>query len=221
MKKLVLIIIITSFFASCNTRMMTKEEAYSDLYNEKPLSIIVLPPINRSVNVEAKEIFYSSLNVPFTQHGYYVLPPLLTMEILKEESAYDSELFLNNSMQKVGDLFGADAVLFTIIHSWSKSTILSTINVRIEYILKSTKTDQVLFNRIGDITFNPSTNSGSVLLNIASNMIQTAFTKEISVARSCNNYTIIDIPKGKYHNDFGTDKLEYAGEKEFRATVNY
>ena len=81
-------------------KKLLKKDAYSALYHEKPLSVLVLPPINRSVKVEAKEAFYSSLSAPIAQMGYYTLPPLLAMDILKEESAYDSELFFGQSTKK-------------------------------------------------------------------------------------------------------------------------
>ena len=72
-----------------------------------------MPPINRSTNVEAKEYFHSTLIVPLANQGYYVIPPFLSMEILKRESAYDAELFLNSTLSKFGEVFGADIVLFT------------------------------------------------------------------------------------------------------------
>jgi len=46
-----------------------------------------MPPINKSTNVEAKEYFHSTMNIPIANAGYYVIPPFLSMEILKKESA--------------------------------------------------------------------------------------------------------------------------------------
>ena len=206
--------------ASCTaTKLQTKSVTYKTLYEEKPLSILALPPINKSTKVEAKELFYSSLAVPFTLNGYYVMPPLLSMEILKEESAYDAEMFINGSLKKVGELFGVDAVLFTTIHEWTKTSIASQINVKIEYLLKSTKTDEILFNRIGDVTLSISMNTGSVLGNLVGSMIATSLTKEIVVGRSCNIFTISDIPAGKYNPLYGQDGEKKAQPKEFRSVI--
>jgi len=220
MKKIVYFALIVTLLASCKaTKMPTKSVAYKTLYSEKPISILAMPPINRSTKVEAKELFYSSLSVPFTLNGYYVMPPLLSMEILKEESAYDSEMFINGSMIKVGELFGVDAVLFTTIHEWSKTSVASQIRVKIEYLLKSTKTNEILFNRVGQITLQTSVNSGSILVNIVGSMVATALTKEIVVGRSCNIYTISDIPAGKYSPMFMKDGEAKSQPKEFKTVL--
>lgn len=220
MKKILYLAVLAVLFASCAaTKLQTKAVTYKTLYEEKPLSILALPPINKSTKVEAKELFYSSLAVPFTLNGYYVMPPLLSMEILKEESAYDTEMFINGSMKKVGELFGVDAVLFTTIHEWKKTTIASQVNVRIEYVLKSTKTDEILFNRIGDVTLSISMNSGNILVDLAGSMLATALTKEIVVGRNCNIYTISDIPAGKYSTMFEQDGELKAQPKEFSTVI--
>ena len=221
MKKIIYILIAACcFVSSCGTTgRVLKSERYTEIYAEKPLSIMVMPPINRSTKVEAKELFYSSLIVPLSQKGYYVMPPLLTMEILKEESAYDAEMFINNSMKQVGSLFGVDAVLFTTIHEWGKTTIAARVRVVVEYTLVSTKTDEVMFSRTGDITYNPNSNTGSALGNLVANMLTTALTKEIEVGRKCNVYTLGDIPAGKYSPSYNTDGKTPAGKESFKVTI--
>lgn len=220
MKKILYFALGVALLASCTTtKMPSKSVTYKTLYDEKPLSILALPPINRSTKVEAKELFYSSLAVPFTLNGYYVMPPLLSMEILKEESAYDAEMFINGSMKKVGELFGVDAVLFTTIHEWTKTAIASQVHVKIEYLLKSTKTDEILFNRIGDVTLSISLNTGNVYANIIGSMIATSLTKEIVVGRNCNIYSISDIPAGKYSTMFEKDGELISQPKEFKSVI--
>ncbi len=182
-------------------------------------------PINRSTNVEAKEYFHSSLNVPLANSGYYVVPPFLSMEILKRESAYDSELFLNTSLSKFGDVFGADVALFTIINKWDKSSIGAKVYVEVEYILKSVSTNEVLFTRTGSVTYDTSVSTGvggawGVLADIAASAINTAAAKYVDVARACNAYTFKDIPVGKYQEGYALDGDQHAGPKEFDVTLN-
>ena len=93
MKKFLWALVAGGLLSSCSTVSVTKSQRYPQVYAERPVSILVMPPINRSTKVDAKALFYSSLIVPLSQRGYYVFPPLLTMEILKEESAYDAEMF--------------------------------------------------------------------------------------------------------------------------------
>ncbi|MDR0907535.1 MAG: DUF799 domain-containing protein [Rikenellaceae bacterium] len=219
MKKIIYILIVACLVVSCSTTRVTKSERYAEIYEEKPVSILVMPPINRSTKVEAKELFYSSLVVPLSQRGYYIMPPLLTMEILKEESAYDAEMFVGSSMRRVGELFGVDAVLFTTIHEWAKTTLAAQIRVVVEYTLKSTKTDEVLFSRKGDITYTPSSNSGNSLADVLSSMLTTALTSEIEVGRKCNVYTLGDLPAGKYSPSWGADGDTPSGAQSFKAQI--
>lgn len=80
---------------------MTREEAYPELYAQKPLSIVIMPPINQTNKVEAKEAVYASLYKPLVERGYYVFSPMLAQELLQSESADDAELFLEGNLKTV------------------------------------------------------------------------------------------------------------------------
>lgn len=226
MKKIVLLLIISVLILSACTTIVpvTKSIAYKGIYDEKPVAILLMPPINRSTAVDAKEYFHTTLNIPIADAGYYVIPPFFSMEILKQESAYDAELFLNAPLSKFGEVFGADLALFTIIHKWDKNGI-NRVFVEVEYIFKSLKTNEVVYQRKGSITCNTSVSTGisgvwGVLADLAASAIVTAATKYVDVAKVCNTYTFGDLPAGKYSPKFRTDGTEKAGEKEFKATVN-
>ena len=154
MKKTAIILCIVALCAlsSCSVTNLTRGTAYPNMYEERPTAILIMPPINNTNAVEAKDYFYTSLAQPLSEKGYYVLSPFLAMNVLQEESAYDSEMFIDANLKPFNTLFGADAALFTIINEWSKVTLANMITVDIEYILKSTTTNEVLFNRKGVIT---------------------------------------------------------------------
>lgn len=219
-----LLILFAVLIVGCEaTSTLTKSAAYSGMYEEQPTVVLIMPPINRSTEVEAKEFFHSTLTVPLANRGYYVVPPFLSMEILKRESAYDSELFLTQSLALVGSVFGADAALFTIIHRWDKS--LSTVNVDVEYVLKSTKTNNVLYTRRGEITYNTTVSSNvsgfaGLIADIALTAANTAITPYIEVARKCNAYTFQDFPIGKYGPMPFQDGAELAGKPVFKVALS-
>ncbi|MDD2278316.1 MAG: DUF799 family lipoprotein [Bacteroidales bacterium] len=225
-KAIVYIAAIGAILASCTvTTPITKSIAYKGMYDEKPLTVLLMPPINRSTNVEAKEYFHSTLHVPIANSGYYVIPPFLSMEILKKESAYDSELFLDGSLSKFGEVFGADIAVFTIIHKWDKSAIAAQVYVEIEYIFKSINTNEILYSRRGDITYSTAVSSGAggvwgLVADLAASAIATATTKYVDVARICNSYTFEDLPAGKYSLIYNTDGELLAGEKHFTVYLN-
>ncbi len=227
MKKYLIVFVLAALIAvSCTmTKPVAKSDAYTGMYEEKPLTVLLMPPVNRSTNVEAKEYFHSSLNVPLANLGYYVIPPFLSIEMLKRESAYDSELFLNSSLKKFGEVFGADIALFTIINKWDKSSIASKVDIEVEYTLKSIVTNEVLYSRKGAVTYDTSVSTGAggaigLLADLAASAINTAATKYVNVARSCNVYTFSDLPAGKYHEKHSLDGAEPAGKKEFKVNLN-
>lgn len=223
---LFLIVIAVVFLTSCTTTApITKSIAYKGMYDEKPLTVLLMPPINRSTNVEAKEYFHSTLNIPIANAGFYVIPTFFSMEILKKESAYDAELFLNTPLTKFGEVFGADLAVFTIIHKWDKSGLAAKVYVQVEYIIKSTKTNEIVYTRTGDVTYDASVSTGAggawgALADIAASAINTAATKYVDVARACNAYTFKDLPAGRYSPIYGTDGEQLAGKKVFKARLN-
>jgi len=123
---------------------------------EQPLTFLVMPPINKTNNVDAKELFYSKMAAPVYSDGYYVFPPTLAMELMKKEGIYDAELFLNNPLNKFEELLGVDAVLFTIIYDTDKSKIRREGMVDIEFIVKSTATNKELYRIRGEYVLDRS-----------------------------------------------------------------
>ncbi len=227
MKKLLFLIIAPLILlSSCKSSKPTiKSEAYKGMYEEQPVTILIMPPINRSTNVEAKEYFHSTLNMPMANAGFYVIPTFLSMEILKNESAYDAELFLDSPLTKFGEVFGADLAVFTIIHKWDKSSLSAKVKVEIEYIIKSTKTHETLYTRKGDIIYDASVSTGvggafGALADITASAINTATTKYVDVARACNAYTFKDLPTGKYSPIYGRDGQHVVGPRNFKVRLN-
>ena len=214
-----LLFVCTFAVTSCST--ITRGSAYPKMYEQSPTSLLIMPPINNTNSVEAKEYYYTSLAMPLANKGYYVVSPFLAMDILQSESAYDSEMFIEGNLSPFKEVFGADAVLFTIINKWSKSTLGSMISVEIEYILKSTTTNEVLFNRKGKLNVDTSIKTGgnNALLDLAASALNTALTDKVVAARRCNVYVLTDLPEGKYAPNHGKDQSISAGGPVLRGTV--
>lgn len=226
MKKSILVSFVAIFsvfiLASCGT---TKEVAFPGMYEEKPTVLLIMPPINNSNVVEAKDYFYTTLNVPMAEAGYYVLPPVATYSALKRESAYDSEMFLEADLSKFKQLFGADIAVFTIIKSWEKSILTASVTVNVEYIFRSTKTNNVIFHRDVTISYDNSTNISNssvldIIFDLTTNTIETATTDSVSVAITCNDIAFEDLPAGKYSAKYEKDGKESANSVIITKTVS-
>ncbi len=221
MKKVLALALAAMTLASCGTvtKTLTLSEQYPAMYEEKPLSIAIMPPINQTTHAEAKDYFYTTMYMPLCEKGYYVYSPYLTMEMFQQESAYDAEMFLEGDLSQFRNVLGADAAMFTIIKSWKRSNIGGKISVNIEYILRSTKTGKTLYSREGDITLDTSIESNNGLLGILATVINTATTDKVFAGRKCNAYVLSDLPAGKYSPLFEKDASNPAGRPTVKATV--
>ena len=223
MKRLIYFLFACLSFTSCGMMdFVTRESQYAKMYEEKPVTLLVMPPINNSTNVEAKDLLYTSISRPLAEAGYYVISPLLAMDILKAESAYDSENFFDAPLTAFNNYFGADAVVFSIIDSWAKKGL--GIQTKIRYVIKSAYTNEILFDRSCDLYLDLSIDSGSggalgALIDLAASAINTAATDHIKAARKANYYILRDIPRGKYSPDHMSDKDIIAEEKDIVTIV--
>lgn len=224
MKKIILIIASIALLCSCGAlkESPTRGKQYSTMYEQKPLTLLVMPPINNTTNVEAKEYLYTSISRPLVEAGYYVISPLLAMDVLKQESAYDAELFVDAPLGKFADFFGCDAVVFSEINTWTKQGF--GIRTDIHYFIKSAKTGETIFDRSCNLYLDLSVSSGNnstlgQLISLAASAINTAATDHIKAARMANYYIFRDIPRGKYSPEFLQDRDIVAEKQNVSATV--
>ena len=208
--------------ASCSTPT-TLSQQYPGMYEEKPLSIAIMPPINQTTHAEAKDYFYTTMYMPLCEKGYYVYSPYLTMEMFQQESAYDAEMFLEADLTPFRNVLDADAAMFTIIKDWRRNNIGGMLTVKIEYILRSTKTGQTLYTREGEIKVDTSIDGGSggfgALVGMIATAINTAATDKVVAGRKCTAFVLTDLPAGKYSPMHEKDASNPAGKKFIKATV--
>ena len=223
MKKLFPIVILAAIVSSCGMmNQVTRESQYAAMYNDMPVTILVMPPINNTSNVEAKDLLYTSISRPLAEAGYYVISPLLAMDVLKAESAYDAELFIDKPLTMFREYFGADAVVFSQIDDWTKRGF--GIDTKIRYIIKSTTSGEIIFDRSCDLYLDLQQNSGgnsalSALVDLAASAIATAATDHIVAARKANYFIFRDIPRGKYDPQYLQDKGVMAEKKDVKKRV--
>jgi hypothetical protein len=222
MKKYIVFGLVALILSSC-AQQITRGEQYPKMYEEKPLSIVVMPPINQTQHVEAKDYFYTTLYTPLCEKGYYVYSPMLTMELFQSESAYDAELFLERDLTQFRNVLGADAAMFTIIKSWKRNNVGGKLTAGVEYILRSTVTGETLYKREGLINVDTSVSGGSsglgALVGLIATAVSTAATDKVVAGRKCTAYVLSDMPEGKYSKMHDKDQKQPAGKSYVKATV--
>ena len=115
----------------------SKPYDFSDFNRVAPRSILIVPPVNRSLEVEASSYMLSTLTIPLAELGYYVFPVNTVKFVLEQEGLYEPERVREMEPAKLANLFGADAVLYVTIKRWdAQYAILSaTVTVELDYEL--------------------------------------------------------------------------------------
>ncbi|MDD3474020.1 conserved exported hypothetical protein [uncultured Desulfatiglans sp.] len=209
------LLFLGAMVSGCATvQMTTKGEEFPKMYEESPVAILVLPPINESTAADAKQYYATTVQEAISYWGFYIFPYEITTDILKMEGLYDTELLLNMPISKFREYFGADAVLFTTIKKWDLSYIViaSTLTVAIEAELKSTITEQTLWSYRGTVVVDLSGGQqvGGGLAGIIAQLIITAVNSAVAdyvpYAKQANYRALSTLPFGKYHPDHMTDQ---------------
>lgn len=197
----------------CGPKMVTKGSAFPKMYEEHPRSLLLLPPINESTDVEAKPYYMTTVEMPFALSGYYVFPVEMVSEIMKQEGVYDTELLYQVPLDKFYEYFGADAVLYTHIKKWDVAymVIASNLTVSLDSEIVSTKTSEVLWKYNGTVVVDLSGgNQGGgiagVIASVFVTAINTATADYVKYAHVANAQLISSLPAGPYSEMYLKDQ---------------
>jgi hypothetical protein len=112
------------FAAGCAAPPKTDYSAYRA---HLPKSILVLPPLNETVEVNASYSYLSTITRPLAEAGYYVFPVAVVDAFMKENGLPTPAEMQAVSLDKIRQIFGADAVLYVTIQDYGqKYQILSS-----------------------------------------------------------------------------------------------
>lgn len=94
---------------------------YTAFKEARPKSLLVLPPLNNSPDVNASYSFLSHVTLPLAESGYYVLPVTLVDEMFRENGVTDPGQMHEVPAAKLKEIFGADAALYIKIGHYGTS----------------------------------------------------------------------------------------------------
>lgn len=171
MKHLFLIIIFLSLLPSCAKKnkenpLIKARNSFYEKFSTKEIqdhkSILILPPANNAVNIDAPFYFLSTISYPIAEKGYYVFPVNLVNRLLEDEGLSDSHMLNKSSPFKIAKKFGADAILYTTIETWdAKYMALATIiTAKLNYTLKSGKTGKTIWSTSQTVKYDSNQNLG-------------------------------------------------------------
>lgn len=120
---------------------------YTKLKDENPLSILVLPPLNESLEVDASYSFLSQVTYPLAESGYYVFPVAMVNDLFKHNGITEPGEIHAVPVEKLREIFAADAVVYLKITEYGTSYKVLTSDTRVtaEARLVSLKTGEELW----------------------------------------------------------------------------
>lgn len=117
-KRLIAVSAVTLLAAGCAA---PKRVNYAAFKESRPRSIVVLPPLNESPEVQATYSMLSQVTYPLAESGYYVLPVTLVDETFKQNGLTTAGDIHEVPPAKLQEIFGADAALYITVSKYGTS----------------------------------------------------------------------------------------------------
>ncbi|MBN2233899.1 MAG: DUF799 family lipoprotein [Opitutales bacterium] len=116
-------------------------------YELQPRSILVLPPVNHSADIEAPYDVLAMCAQPLCELGYYVYPVAVVDRIMKENGVTVPDEMHGIPLDKLGEVFGADAVMYLVVERYGSKYMVfaSQVEVGIRASLVDIRTGQLLW----------------------------------------------------------------------------
>ncbi len=122
--KLAVLVSTVILFAGCATQKNVDYTAYKE---SRPKSILILPPVNNSPDVNGSISVLSQMSYPLAEAGYYVLPVTLVAETFKQNGLTNPPDIHAVAPAKLHEIFGADAGLYVTISRYGSTyTVLNS-----------------------------------------------------------------------------------------------
>jgi hypothetical protein len=192
---------IVAAAAGCAT---APRKDYARLYAAQPRSILVVPVVNKSVNVDAPDYFLSTVPIPVAERGYYVFPVNLVKRVLEDDGLADAGMVHGADPARLAAMFGADSVLYVSIERWDAKYVLvaTSVTVELSYVLKDGRTGEVLWIDREKMVYQSGDGGGGLLGAIVNAAIEKASPSYMPLARQANAKALAfpgpGLPAGPY-----------------------
>ena len=191
----ILAVLLVLSLAGCATRPPGPD--LSAFRTAAPRSVLIVPIVNKTLEVEASNYMLTTLPIPIAEKGYYVFPVNTVKVVLEHEGLYEPERVRAVEPSKLAELFGADAILYVSINRWdAQYVVLSTVvTVELDYKLVG-KTGQTLWTATKKMQYSPqNTSTGNVIADLVVAAVNAAITRAapnyIPLARQANYLVLV------------------------------
>ena len=160
LKKVALLLAPALLMVGCATKAPSYD--YTAFKAAKPRSIVVLPPLNNSPEVNAGNSVYAQGSYPLAEAGYYVLPVAVVGETFKQNGLTNAADIHGVDVRKLNEIFGADAGLYITISKYGSTyTVIDSVAVvSVTAKLVDLKTGTLLWEGAASASNNEGGNNG-------------------------------------------------------------
>ena len=193
------------------------DKDYSAFRANMPRSILVLPPVNESIEAEASYSYLTVASEAIGEQGYYVYPVAVIDEFMKDNGLPDPEDMHAVPLAKIEEIIGPDAVLYITLEEFGQKfeLLTSTTRVRARASLVDVDTGQELWNNDVNHAVGSASTGGGLLgevLNAAINQIGNTLNDKVHDAARLAHRQLVATPGqgllyGPRHPAFGTEEL--------------
>lgn len=173
-----------------------------------PRSILVVPVVNKTLDVDAPVYVLTTLPIPLANKGYYVFPVNTTKYILEQEGLYEGDRILAMPVPTLAKMFGADAILYVTINRWDAQYAFIATTVTVEFDYKMVAADgTVIWQENKKMAYSPQNSGGGGLGGLIAAAISAAITRAapnyMPLAQSAHQQVFLmgpnQLPDGPYN----------------------
>jgi hypothetical protein len=113
-----LAVALGGLLGGCATVDPGPADPWPALREARPASVLVLPPVNDSPDVQAPGSVMAQAVLPLAERGYYVIPVALSNETLRLNGVQSPKDAHDINPQRLRDVFGADAALYLQVRAY-------------------------------------------------------------------------------------------------------
>jgi hypothetical protein len=188
---------------------------YGAYREHMPRSVLVLPPLNESVLVNAPYGYLSTISQPLAEAGYYVFPVAVVDAFMKENGLPTPGEMHQVPLDKIAEVFGADAVLYVTIEDYGQKyqVLSSTTIVKARAELVDVATGTTLWQGRAQVAQGSGDSGGGVIGMLVTaavaQMIESAGDSAHGLASQANTQMISNpnngLLLGPYHPGYEAD----------------
>ncbi|MFY3552611.1 DUF799 domain-containing protein [Achromobacter insolitus] len=169
-----------------------KNVDYTAFRESKPASILVLPPVNTSVDVAATAAVLSQATLPLAESGYYVVPVAVMDETFKQNGLSSADEIQELPAAKLRDIFGADAALYMTVKQYGSTyaVVSSSVTVAVDAELIDLRNGAKLWSGSKQVVQASSSSGGllgMLIQAVVDQVVNTLSDRSYGVAGMTNN----------------------------------